>query len=202
MQGINCKTPSFSTEGTNVLDIDKYRDQQVKLNGLVKADNAYTFYHDETNNTKKLRVTEQGFNVAQLKVFILGGVVHEGAPRPLDIGSLRQAMRIQASAPEIKLAHVAKGSFLDLMRSEKLTTFLKWITDNGLMIRYQSLDSLYWSIVDILDSILFRLDNPMLVAYSAILKSDLALVLRGDLAATTDLFYRHNYPNLSADSVG
>jgi hypothetical protein len=179
-----------------VLDIDEFRNQQIRFSGLTKADNAYTFYHDETNNTKKLRVTKQGFNIARLEVFILGGVVHEDVSHPIDIRPLRQAMRIQASAPEIKLTHVAKGSFLDLLRSEKLTIFLKWISDNGLMIHYHSLDPLYWSIVDILDSILARLDNPMLHASGPLLKSDLALIFRADLTATTNLFYRHNYPNI------
>jgi hypothetical protein len=182
----------------HVLDIDKFRNQQIQFNGLAKADVVYTFYHDETNNTKKLRVTAEGFNIAKLDVFALGGVVHEGAPRAIDIWPLREAMRIQKSAPEIKLTHVAKGSFLDLLQSERLTVFLRWIADSGLMVHYHSLDPLYWSIVDILDSILARLDNPMLVAYGALLKSDLALVLRADLSATTKLFYRYNYPNLDA----
>jgi hypothetical protein len=51
-------------------------------------------------------------NVAELKVFILGGVMHEGEPRPIDIQPLRAAMRIQKMAREIKLEHVAKGWFI------------------------------------------------------------------------------------------
>lgn len=181
-----------------MFNIDTFRDQQIRFNGLTKADAVYTFYHDETNNTKKLRITDRGFNIEKLDVFALGGVVHEGVPRPIDIHPLREVMRIQKSAPEIKLAHVAKGAFLDLLRSEKLLILLRWITDNGLMVHYHTLDPLYWSIVDILDSILARLDNPMLVAHHALLKSDLALVLRTDLTATTEMFYRHNYPSLDA----
>ena len=52
-------------------------------------------------------------------------------------------MRIQKTAAEIKLDHVAKGGFLELLLSAKLTTFLRWITDNGLMIHYHDLDPLY-----------------------------------------------------------
>jgi hypothetical protein len=166
--------------------------------GLTKVDKSYTFYHDETNNIRKLHIAAQGLNVAELKVFVLGGVVHEGAPRPIDIQSLRAAMRIQKTASEIKLAHVAKGNFLDLLRSTKLTTFLRWITENGLMIHYHDLDPLYWSIVDIVDSIL--LGNPELFGFHAALKSDLAEVLRSDLPATIGLFHHYGYPGLAPES--
>jgi hypothetical protein len=181
-----------------VLDIDKFRDQIINMHGLSGADGDYTFYHDETNNTKKLRINAQGFNVAELTVFVLGGIVHEGAPRALDIGALRRAMRIQASAKEIKLTHVAKGSFLEILQAKRLTTFLRWIAESGLTIHYRSLDPLYWSIVDIIDSILARLPNPMLIAHHELLKGDLMLILRADLQLTIDLFRRYKYPSLDA----
>jgi hypothetical protein len=167
--------------------------------GLTKIDKGYTFYHDETNNIRKLHVAARGLNVAELKVFVLGGVVHEGSPRLIDIEPLRAAMRIQKTACEIKLEHVAKGDFLELLRSAKLTTFLRWITDTQLMIHYHELDPLYWSIVDIVDSILSKLRNPGLVQYHALLKSDLAAVLRSDLPAAISLFYRYSYPGLAPE---
>ncbi len=136
-----------------MIDIDELRDSGIRLHGLTKADGVYTFYHDETNNIRKLHVEAGRLNVAELKVFVLGGVVHEGAPRPIDIQSLRDAMRIQKSAHEIKLEHVARGNFLDVLCSTKLTTFLRWIADSGLLIHYHDLDPLYWSSADIIDSI-------------------------------------------------
>jgi hypothetical protein len=173
------------------VDIDEFRKSQIRLYALSKADNSYTFYHDETNNIRKLHVAAQGLNVAELKVFVLGGVVHEGTPRLLDIEPLRAVMRIQKTAPEIKLEHVAKGDFLVLLRSAKLTTFLRWITDGGLMIHYHDLDPLYWSIVDIIDSILSELSDPALIQYHALLKSDLAAVLRSNLSATIPAWPRN-----------
>jgi hypothetical protein len=62
-------------------DIDELRDTQIRLHGLTKADCVYTFYYDETNNIRKLHVGAKGFNVGTLKVFVLGGIVHEGSPR-------------------------------------------------------------------------------------------------------------------------
>jgi hypothetical protein len=183
-----------------LVDIDEFRESQIRLYGLGKIDKSYTFYHDETNNIRKLHVAARGLNVAELKVFVLGGVVHEGPPYPIDIQPLRAAMRIQKTAAEIKLEHVAKDGFLELLRSPKLTTFLRWITDNRLMVHYHDLDPLYWSIVDIIDSILFKLRDPFLFQYHALLKSDLAAVLRSNLPATINLFYRYDYPGLAPEN--
>jgi Protein of unknown function (DUF3800) len=180
-----------------MIDIDKIRDPYVNMFGLSKVDEPYIFYHDETNNIKKLRLNAQGFNVAEPAIFVLGGVVHCGAPRPLDIQPLRDAISIQKSAYEIKLRYVAKGEFLDLLKSDRLTTFLKWISDSGLVVHYHALDPLYWSLVDIMDSILYRLGEPRLTEFHAVLKADLATLLRANLPATTALFFRYNYPDLA-----
>lgn len=183
-----------------MIDLDEWRDKQIRLHSLSGTDVKATFYYDETNNIRKLHVGAQGLNVAELNVFVLGGVVHRGGPRPLDLRLLREEMHIQKSTAEIKLMHVAKGTFPDLLRSTKLTVFLRWIMDNDLLIHYHELDPFYWSVIDIIDSLLHGIDNPMLLLHDAGLKSDLAELLRRDLAATVDLFGRHGYPGLAPES--
>lgn len=181
------------------MDVDQLRDAGIQLHGLTGADGVYTFYHDETNSIQKLHVKEGRLNIADLKVFVLGGIVHEGDPRPIDIQSLRAAMRIQASATEIKLAHVAKGDFLEVLRSKKLTTFLRWLAESDLMVHYHDLDPLFWSVVDIIDSILPELGDRMLLQHHILLKSDLAAVLRHELATTVYLFHTYGYPGLTPE---
>jgi len=176
------------------------REIQLRAGGLDGADRSYTFYYDETNNDRRIYLTDQGLNVAKLKVFVLGGIVHEGPPRPLDIEPLRAAMKIQKGTPEIKLKHVATGDFLELLNSQRLATFLRWIAANGLMMHYHEIDPLYWSVVDIIDSILPELGNRALFQYHALLKSDLAEVLRSELPATIKLFHRYGYPGLAPES--
>jgi len=167
------------------------------MHGLTKADAEYVFYHDETNNIKKLRLSDQGLNVTNPGFFVLGGVVHEGSPHRLDLAPLRHAMGVQTSADEIKLKHVAKGDFLGLLTSNKLSTFLQWISDNGLFVHYHALDPLYWSLVDIIDSILYRLNDPRLTQYHIPLKADLTALLRANLPETTSVFYRYSYPDIA-----
>ena len=179
-----------------MIDIDELREPQIHLHGLTGADGVYTFYHDETNNVRKLELKPGGFNVAALKVFVLGGVVHNGAPRPLDIAGLRDVLRIQKSAPEIKLKHVAEGDFPMMLRSSKLTLFLRWLSANGLLLHYHELDPLYWSIVDIVDAIVFHPDSPTPVMFNRELKAGLTEVLRSDLGVAADLFHRFGYPSV------
>lgn len=182
-----------------MVDLDELREAQLRRHRLAGTERVYTFYHDETNNIQKLRVGEKGLNVARLTVFVVGGLAHEGPPRPLDIQNLRNALRIQKSADEIKLRHVAKGDFLELMESPRLAEFLRWVSANGLMVHYHDLDPLYWSIVDIIDSILPGLGDQPLFEYHALLKSDLAAILRAALPDTIALFHRRGYPGLAPD---
>lgn len=181
-------------------DVDEIRNPQIELHGLSKADGIYTFYHDETNNIRKLHIKKHGLNVAELKIFILGGIVHRGLPQQVDIQPLRQAMEILKSAKEIKLEHVAKGEFLDLLKSEKLNIFLNWLTENGLMIHYHDVDPLYWSIVDIIDSILPFINAEGLIPYHSLLKSDLNSVIRSDLSSAINLFLRYDYPGVAPEN--
>lgn len=183
-----------------MIDIDDWREKQIRLHGLSGTDLKATFYYDETNNIRKLHLGPQGLNVAELKVFVLGGVVHNGDPRPLDLHPLRDAMRIQKTATEIKLQHVATGSFLDLLRSTKLTIFLRWLSESDLFIHYHDLDPFYWSVVDIIDSLLPGIGDQRLMLLHVWLKSDLTAVLKMDTAATIALFHRHGYPGLPPES--
>lgn len=183
-----------------IVDLDKLRDQQVRLHGLEGTDIQATFYYDETNNFRSFSIESGKLNVAELKVFVLGGVLRGGAQPSLDIGTLRKAMWIQPTAVEIKVEYVAKGSYLDALRSEKLARFFRWLLENNLLIHYHALDPFYWSIVDIVDSILPSVSNPMLLLYEGILKSDLNEVLRVNAPGTVSLFHRYDYPSLAPEA--
>jgi hypothetical protein len=135
-----------------------------------------------------------------LKTFVLGGVVHKGPPHAIDVQSLRDKMRIQKSVNEIKLTHVAKGEFLHLLASKKLGTFLRWIHDHGFFIHYRELDPMYWSTVDIIDSILYGLNTSYFNEHHMLLKNGLFSILQRDLRTTIRLFYNYDYPGLSAEN--
>ncbi len=180
-----------------MIDLNQWRDNQIQFGGLSGIEKPSTFYYDETNNVRKLKLDARGFNVEEVKVFVLGGVSHGGEPRALDLLGLRKAMRIQQNVKELKFHHVAKGTFSEILRSKSLRTFLTWLNDSELLIHYHETDPVYWSIVDIVDSILHGGGDPSLYRAHEIIKSDLTEILRAELSATTDLFHRCNYPEVS-----
>ncbi len=183
------------------MNIDDMRQAAIRMGGLSKADAAYTLYYDETNNIRRLYVTSDGFNVQDPKCFVLGGIAHHGPPRDLDFPTLRRALKLQPSTEDMKLSHVAKGDFLSVLGSPRLSAFLEWLEAEDHFIHYQVLDPLYWSTVDIIDSILAEAGQPQLMALHANLKNDLHVVMRHPPSQLHDLFHRYRYPNVGPEGA-
>jgi hypothetical protein len=184
------------------IDVNEHRDPAIAMNGLTRVDDVYTFYYDETNNPRRLHVTEAGFNVEAPLCFVLGGVAHRGPPRPLDIASVRQAVRLQATAKELKRENLGKGDFLQLLGMWKVETFLDWVAAEGLLVHYFVLDPLYWALVDIVDSVITQDHLAHMQAVHWQLKNDLFAVLSADWADVAALFHRYDYPNVGRDGRG
>jgi hypothetical protein len=71
---------------------------------------------------------------------------------------------------------------------------------SDLIVHYHELDPFYWSIVDIIDSLIPGIGDPRLMLHHVWLKSDLAKVFRVDQSATIEIFRRHGYPGLIPES--
>lgn len=182
-----------------MIDVNLIRDSDIALHGLTKADEAYTIYYDETNNIRRLHVRADGLNVSEPKYFVIAGIAYRGAVRDLNIAELRNMLRVQTTAKEIKLDHVAKGDFLFILKARKLEIFLRWLFEQDVYIHYSVMDPLYWSVVDIIDSILTEYGNANLMAVNKQLKNVLYTVLRYNQVATVDLFQRYSYPNVGRE---
>jgi hypothetical protein len=161
----------------------------------------FTFYYDETNNIKKFYVRENDFNYTFTTNFVLGGLVHKGqAPNVLPlIDSFKQ----QRSAKEVKFKHIANGDFLDCLKSEKLKLFLQFVKESNLYVHYSSLNILYWSIVDIVDSAIMNSESAIQLGpqFANHLKNDLYKLSRLEIDSVIQLFYKFEYPNLKKESV-
>ena len=181
------------------IEVNEVRDPAIALNGLANVDRTYTFYYDETNNIRRLHVTADGFNVKEPMCFVLGGVAHRGPPRPLDVTSLKTAVRLQSTAKELKLAHLGKGGILDLLKSWRVEAYLEWLSAEGLLIHYSAVDPLYWSTVDIVDSIISHDPMRHMRRFHMELKADLFTVLAADIDDVADLFHRYSYPNVDEE---
>lgn len=57
-----------------IIDVNELREPIILKYGLQNIDNIYTFYYDETNNMRALKVTENGLNIGEQPIcFALGG---------------------------------------------------------------------------------------------------------------------------------
>ena len=181
------------------IDVNEQRELAVELHGLPETGEAWTFYYDETNNHRLVYLTDDGFNVPDPKLFVLGGVVHKGPKKLIELAQLRRSMGIQPGAPELKYERVARGDFPTMLGSKKLNIFLNWLADENYFIHFIALDPVYYSYVDIIDSMpqvdIFDLGGRF------ILKNDLYRVLRRDLNATQHILRRYSYPALASGNV-
>jgi len=171
------------------------------LNPRLDFDNPYTFYYDETNNIKTFYVRENDFNFTFTANFVLGGLTHEGeAP---EVQALLDSFKLQKTANEVKFKHIAFGDFLDCLKSNKLKLYLEFIEKSNLYVHYSSLNILYWSIVDIVDSAILNSESAMELGlpFSNKLKNDLYKFARLEIDAVVHLFYKYGYPNVKSAEI-
>lgn len=186
---------------TVVIDADERRELEIRLHGLMGADDVFAFYYDETNNPRRIHVTAQGFNVRAPQCFVLGGVAHRGAAKPFDLPGLRRAVKLQDNAQELKLKHLGKGDILQLLGRPRVEAYLDWLGAEGLLIHFLALDPAYWSLVDIVDALLGLEELAPVRRFRNKLKNDLYRVLAVDLDDLADLYLRFDYPNVGAERL-
>lgn len=166
----------------------------------------FTFFYDETGNFRRILIKEEGgFNIKNINsIFVLGGIVLDNSLAENELSKdeelLRRMLKIQPTAPEIKLKYIAKGEFLELLESSNLETFLKWLSDKPIYIHFSLLNILYWSLVDIIDS--FIDFNMWGSQFSYIedylrLKDELYQAVLNNLGRVQLILVRYKYPNVS-----
>ena len=172
------------------------------LNPRVDFATPYIFYYDETNNIKTFYVRENDFNYTFTANFVLGGLLHQGEVP--DVQPLIDSFKLQKTAKEVKFKHIAFGDFLDCLKSQKLNLFLHFLKDSDLYVHYSSLNILYWSVVDIVDSAIMNSEVAMRLGsqFTSQLKNDLYKLCRLEIDAVIKLFYAFEYPNVKPEKIG
>lgn len=161
-------------------------------------DQCMTLYFDETNNCKKFRLNEEKnkFNVPADTVFVLGGIE---ADNTISFDELKDIMGLHDNIAEVKSHNIFKGAFEWCLQSDKLEKFLDLLLSKGWHIHFNSLNLLYWSIVDILDSIDGFSAQPPMDVYR--LKAMFYRVMKSDLFGFFDLVLNYRYPDVSGKMI-
>lgn len=162
---------------------------------LYGLDEEYAFFYDETNNIRKFWIRDDGFN-EQPKNFVLGGIVHKKSEPLNGLNELVKSLHIQKSAKEIKFNQLATGSYLGVLNSKKIRMLLEWLIANGVFIHYSNFNILYWSLVDIVDSLWGEPELHQYMEYVVHIKSELFNLANADLDRLVPILKKYRFPNV------
>lgn len=160
-------------------------------------DIAVTFYYDETDNVRKYYLKETGTNEQIDKHFVLGGLMQKEGAITLDIKELRAKLRIAKELEEIKSKHIYSGDLLKALDRKGINLFLNWILDKDVYIHYSVINLYYYSLVDIIDSII----DEEFYLFHMHLKNDLYQIAKMNHNQFNNILYKFNYPNISHDDA-
>jgi hypothetical protein len=183
-----------------IFELDEIREKFFQ--GIInrkKLDDKFIFYYDESNNFRKLYLTENGINIRLdniYKNFVLGGICFKKKIDETELVVLKDNLKLQKNIKEIKLKHIAKGNFLECLSSKKLNIFLQWIYANS-YLHYSSLNYLFWSIIDIIESSIL-LDFDSILLHFA-LKTIFYEIVKANLRDFVILFNKYSYPNIKKE---
>ncbi len=183
------------------LDVSEVRPATIAMNGLSGVDDVYFFFYDETNNIRKLSMNSGKFSVPDTHNFVLGGIVRELAPSNSDAETLIQSLSLQRTTKELKTKHIGTGDFQNLIKSKKLKLILEWLKKHDYYIHFVNLNVVYWSVVDIIDSIIMAVNSLEMMAINGSLKSDLYEIIKSDEEKWLNFLSQYDYPNIGKDDV-
>ena len=161
-------------------------------------DKKLCLYYDETNNVKKFRLNEEKhkFNVSPESIFVLGGIE---ANDTISFEELRDLLKLQSNITEVKSHNIYDGALPDCLKSDKLESILDLLIEKQWHIHFQSLNLLYWSIADIIDTVnVLRSLDPDL---NRALKTMLYYVMKGNQQAFFDIVLKYRYPDIKDTDI-
>lgn len=180
------------------IDVEDQKRATINLNGVTPFTDEMTFYYDESGNCRKFSLNETGFNNTDaLKGdFVLAGVAHEGNQYEIDIHQLYEALDFKEGQKELKFKHLYHNSkdFLSFIGSERAIEFLTWLDNSGLYIHYSALNNLFYSLVDIVDSLWET--HPQCIMFFWEIKSALYDFVVEHQNEVIEIFIRNTYPNV------
>lgn len=166
--------------------------------------NHYTIYVDESSNCVKFRFkdTEGNTNVKWYNDFTLSGVAFEGDEDPISLDGLFDKFGLQRNITNVKLGHIANyngvdsNRFVDILRSKKVSVLLETlIKSNRVYIHWATQNLLYYSLVDIVDSVLevpFIHDEVKNVLYNHAVYNENGIL---------SLLAQYDYPNIKEEEI-
>ena len=165
----------------------------------------YVFYYDESNNCRKFWVddSKQQFNTDYTADFVLAGLVKkEEDTVDVSLETFRKPLKLQGNVEEIKFSKLyAKGDFLQCVKEKRLFETLSWIDKSPFYIHYTNVNNLFYTLVEIFDSIVI-LDEISEFGYDYFkMKSVFYYMFKGKADELQKLMFKYKYPNIQYEDV-
>ena len=165
----------------------------------------YVFYYDESNNCRKFWVddSKQQFNTDHTADFVLAGLVRKEEEKvEASLETFRKPLKLQANVEEIKFKNMyAKGDFLQCVKERRLFETLSWIDKSPFYIHYTNVNNLFYTLVEIFDSIV-KPDEISEFGYDYFkMKSVFYYMFKGKADALQILMFKYKYPNIQREDV-
>ncbi|MDR2594698.1 MAG: hypothetical protein LBC87_08015 [Fibromonadaceae bacterium] len=181
-----------------MIDINDIYSEQQQLCKHIKG----ILYYDETNNFRRLRLTEDGTNNEIENInFVLGGI-GSLSREPIDYSTLLSELKIQKSAKEIKFHHFTKKEtdFIEILKSQQLNILFKWInTNDNFFIHFSSMNYVFYILIDIVDEALER--YPGIYHYHLGLKNALYEAIKPNLDVFIKQLYSFGFPDINTKDI-
>ena len=165
----------------------------------------YVFYYDESNNCRKFWVddSKQQFNTDYTADFVLAGLVKkDGDTVHASLETFRKPLKLQGNVEEIKFKKLyAKGDFLQCVKEKRLFETLSWIDKSPFYIHYTNVNNLFYTLVEIFDSIV-KPDEISEFGYNYFkMKSVFYNMFKGKADELQILMFKYKYPNIQRENV-
>lgn len=184
-----------------------------ELNEFARASAAYhdfticeepwSLYYDETENCRSISYGSEGIKDPRPfeRDFVLGGIMARTDEAKT---ALRDGVRmLPAPNGEVKSKSVLGGSkdFLTVLRRKEVTNFLRLIDRPDAYVHYHSQDNFYYSIVDIVDSLIDLPPNRAAAFFHLQLKDALYGAASPHRISFVEALMRFGYPNIASTEV-
>ena len=189
------------------MNIDPLVSMQQELCDMWEINNQtkYVFYYDESNNCRKFWVddSKQQFNTDYTADFVLAGLVRKEEEKvEASLETFRKPLKLQANVEEIKFKNLyAKGDFLQCVKERRLFETLSWIDKSPFYIHYTNVNNLFYTLVEIFDSIV-KPDEICEFGYDYFkMKSVFYYMFKEKADALQILMFKYKYPNIQREDV-
>lgn len=176
----------------------------------IEVDDRYRLYYDESNNMRVFLLREGMYNIDNdpnqkiSPIFVLAGIALKEGQSGLDFEGLQNSLRLQKSAGELKFRNIVsmKASFTPrqafkfTLGNRSVLNILSWLIENDVSIHSFSINTAFWSCLDIIEDLLFFGADEEELLSQHYFKDCLYKLIKSDKVGYINLLNRFGYPKI------